>query len=354
MGGHKYLCPACGSEIYIYHSCGHSQCPLCQSIKREQWQDTLGNRLLAVPYTHTVFTIPHQLNTIAKKHPRDIYNLLHRSAWQTVRKLCADPTNLGALPGMISVLHTFGSDMKYHLHVHSLITFGGTHKHRWVWPKRKKKIAPYRQMCNTFRTVFIKGLDQLIKKKIIKVSNYASLRMEVMGRRWNVRNSYPTAQTGLIENYLARYINRVAISRSRLRYLEEQRRVQIVYNDYRNQIKDQPAPKAVKYLHPLTAIHQILQHLLPPYFQKSRYYGLHAGVVFHKVKHKMATLVRHNGHTVRTIFQILKSLLGLNPLVCQSCQHPYLIKIALVSDPAYLHLFLSPHRLQPPPQKADV
>jgi hypothetical protein len=66
---------------------------------------------LAVPYTHTVFTIPHQLNKIAKQYPKQIYNLLLRSAWETVKQLSADPTNVGALPGMISVLHTFGSDI---------------------------------------------------------------------------------------------------------------------------------------------------------------------------------------------------------------------------------------------------
>lgn len=350
LGGHKYVCKTCGTQIYIYHSCGHAQCPLCQSIKRAQWQDRLGGKLLAVPYTHTVFTIPHKLNHIAKRYPKPIYNLLIRSAWKTVKQLCRDPTNVGALPGMISVLHTFGSDMKYHLHVHCLITFGGIKNNKWVWPKRKKKIAPYRMMCRKFREIFIADLDKAVSKGNLDIPGYQDLRTEIFKCRWNVRNSYPTMQTGLIENYLARYINRVAISKNRLRYLESERQVQIVYNDYKNQQKDQAAPKAIKDLSPLVAIHQIIQHLLPPYFQKSRHYGLHSTCIFSQVKSHIPQLLRNAGQTIRTVFQILKDLLKISPLVCEKCQQPDLIRIPVMSDRQYIQHFLVTFRGRPPPQ----
>ena len=349
LGGHRYLCKKCGHEIFVYHSCGHSQCPLCQSIKRAQWQDQLGSKLLSVPYTHTIFTIPHQLNRIAKQHPVLIYNLLMRSAWKTIRKLCADPRHVGALPGMISVLHTFGSDMKFHLHVHSLITFGGVKDGQWIWPKRKKKVAPYRQICSTFKEVFLKGLDHIFPKLHIDSQEYQTLRAEIASRRWNVRSSYPTLQTGLIENYLARYINRVAISKNRLKYLEKEKQIQIVYNDYRGQQKNEPAPKAIKNLSPMVAIHQILQHLLPPYFQKSRYYGLHAAKTFKKIQATIPTLLRKNGHTIRTVFQILNDLLGLSPLTCEKCHQPSLITLPIAADPTYIpRMILSAKRRAPP------
>jgi hypothetical protein len=322
---------------------------LCQSIKRAQWQDRLGAKLLAVPYTHTVFTIPHQLNHVAKRYPKQMYNLLLRSAWWTVKQLCADPTNVGALPGMISVLHTFGSDMKYHLHVHSLITFGGLKNNMWVWPKRKKKIAPYRMMCRKFREIFISGLDKEVNTGSIDVTDYEEIRDEISKRRWNVRNSYPTLQTGLIENYLARYINRVAISKNRLKYLESEKQVQIVYSDYRNQQKDQAAPKSIKELSPLVAIHQIIQHLLPPYFQKSRHYGLHSTAIFSMVKGDIPQLLRNVGQTIRTVFQILKDLLKLNPLVCEKCHQPNLIRIPIMSDRDYIKLILTVPKGRPPP-----
>jgi len=323
---------------------------MCQSIKREQWQERLGSKLLKVPYTHTVFTIPHALNKIAKRYPKQIYNLVLRSAWETVKQLCADPTNVGGLPGMVSVLHTFGSDMKYHIHVHSLITFGGIQKGKWVWPKRRKKIAPYREISRKFRDIFLLGLDKLIFDGTIELVDYEGLRREICNRRWNVRNNYPTMQTGLIEDYLARYINRVAISKNRLRYLEEEKQVQIVYNDYRNQRDNKAAPKAIKELSPLIAIHQIMQHILPPYFQKSRHYGLHSPCIFKKIKDQIPQLLRNVGQTIRTVFEILKDLLKLNPLVCEKCKQPNLARIPIMSDRNYIQLILTARKGRSPPQ----
>lgn len=166
MGGHRITCNSCGSTHYIYHSCGHSQCPLCQSIKRAQWQDRLSARLLRVPYVHGIFTLPHELNGLIKRNKSQLYSVLMRSCWQTVKSLTNDPNQVGGLPGMISVLHTFGSDMKYHVHVHSLITFGGLAKDgKWCWPKHRKKLAPFRLMSRRFREVFMANVHVLIKQQ---------------------------------------------------------------------------------------------------------------------------------------------------------------------------------------------
>ena len=97
-------------------SCGHSQCPLCQNRKRELWQQRISEKMLAVPYVHTVFTTPHKLNKLALLNEKVIYNITMRAAWQTIKELCAKPENVGGTPGMIAVLHTFGSDMKHHVH----------------------------------------------------------------------------------------------------------------------------------------------------------------------------------------------------------------------------------------------
>ena len=112
LGGRSIVCKSCQTHHYIYHSCGHSHCPICQSIKREQWADKLNAELYKVPYVHTIFTLPHQLNGLAHQNESEIYSLLMKTAWQTIKVLTHNPNNLGALPGMIAVLHTFGSDMK--------------------------------------------------------------------------------------------------------------------------------------------------------------------------------------------------------------------------------------------------
>lgn len=320
LGGKMLVCKSCGTVRYIYHSCGHSQCPLCQSIKRAKWQDELSHKLLKVPYIHTVFTIPHELNYFGKKHPSILYNLVIRSSWQSIKRLTKQPENVGGLPGMVSVLHTFGSDMKYHIHVHSLITFGGLNQGKWMWPKRKKQIASYRSMCRAFREVFLKNLDRVIKKHQLDCpADWDNIRELIGTKRWNVRSTYPSIKTQIIEEYLARYINRVAISPSRLQFIAEQQKVKIIYNDYKNQIEGQVAPKAFKYLKPLIAIHQIVRHVLPPYFQKSRYYGLHASSTFKKITDQIPSYLKRNNQSIRTLFQILKGLLKINPYECETC-----------------------------------
>jgi len=126
LGGKVIKCKDCNHLHPIYFSCGHSRCPICSAIKREQWMDKFSARLLGVPYVHLVTTLPHYFNSLARRYPREIYNVLFRTTKKTVWKLYSNPDHLGATPGMTSVQHTWGSDMNYHVHIHSLLTFGLT------------------------------------------------------------------------------------------------------------------------------------------------------------------------------------------------------------------------------------
>lgn len=351
LGGQQMTCNKCGNTHYMYHSCGHSQCPLCQSIKRAQWQDKLSARLLKVPYVHGVFTLPHELNGLIKRNKSQLYSVLMRSCWQTVKSLTKDPNHVGGLPGMISVLHTFGSDMKFHVHVHALITFGGLGKDGvWYWPKRKKKLAPFRLMSSQFREVFLKNVGRLIKQDKIEVgSDWIELSESLRDKRWNVRTLYPTMNTELIEGYLARYINRVAISPSRLTYLQQEKAVLILYNDYKNQKKGKAAPKKTKPLRPLVAIHQMVSHVLPPYFQKVRYYGLHANATYERIEAQLPDTLKRSGHTIRTVFQILYELLKIRPYQCEVCGSGDYTMLEILPDQQYKFQFLSLSNGRSPP-----
>ena len=109
---------------------------LCQSYKRLTWQSKLSTRLLNVPYVHITFTLPKELRGLARRNEKQIYSILFKSAWQSVDKIGSE---IGAELGMISVLHTWGSDLKYHPHVHCLVTFGGLDtKSNWIWPKSNR------------------------------------------------------------------------------------------------------------------------------------------------------------------------------------------------------------------------
>ena len=334
MGGKIYQCNHCSKRRYMYLSCGSSLCPICQGIKREQWQDRLNTMMLKVPYTHITFTMPHQLNGLAKRNPRIIYNILMRSAWTTINQLAAEKDNLGALPGMIAVLHTWGSDLKYHVHVHTLVTFGGlSEENKWKWPARKHKLAPFRKVCSTFRTIFLKLLETQFKQKSVKHhSNYKELYAELIKKRWVVHHTRPSADTSTIQQYLSRYVCRIAITDSRLTYSQGKSQVTILYNDYQSQIPGQPAPKLTKILHPLIAIDQFLCHVPPKNFQRVRYYGIHANSLKNKIQSQITDKVKQNCQTLRTLFQIINQMIKSNPMQCDTCKKSSFTIIVLAAN----------------------
>jgi hypothetical protein len=354
-------CEGCGDVRFQYHSCGNNQCPQCQGIKRVQWQDRLSARMLAVPYVHTTFTLPHELNGLARRNRAEIYGLLLRSAWKTVDLLCRDEENVGGKAGMTAVLHSWGSDLKYHVHAHCLITFGGLSKDPkadWKWPKKKKRLAGYRKICGTFRAVFLKGLKALMpteeadrkKGDLVYHRTYEEMEVELMKKRWVVHNTFPTSDTKVIEEYLGRYICRIGITNSRLSYDAGGKNVQIEYNNYRKQEKGKAAPKDYKQLPPLMAMQMILQHQVPRYFQRVRHYGLHSGVTYKKIKDDLPEDLKRNGKTVRTVIQILKSMLKQAPNCCTKCGGFDFEEEQIAGDPAYIKQFIELKKRGPPVQ----
>ena len=365
LGGKRIDCEDCGNKHYVYFSCGQTQCPICQSIKRAQWQDKLGAKLLNVPYVHMVFTLPHELNPMMKLNQRMFYNTLYRMAWQTVKQLSEKEENIGGKPGMVAVLHTFGSDMKYHVHLHCLVTYGGLKNNEWQWPKKKKRIAPFREIRGTFKKLFIASIEKQLNKErvrmkeddyvetIIGLEKWDSIKEDIEKKQWNVSNSKPTMNSQQVEEYLGRYVNRVAISKSRLTYLNETKEVQIIYNDYRNQKKGEAAPKAVKKINPLVAIDQMMQHVLTPYFQKNRYYGLHASSTYKKLQASLPEKLKRQGRTIRTVFEILNHLLGKPAYECERCGSiNYEIK-EVRPDKKWKFNYLTLFLIRPPPLKVS-
>jgi len=297
--------------------------------------DKMSASLLKVPYVHCVFTLPHQLNGLARNNEKSIYSLILRVAWLTVRSI---------------LLHTFGSDLKYHIHVHALVTFGGLSvKNQWRYPSFKDKLDRYRTICSVYKKTFIHELLHLYNaNKINYHQPLDEIIKEVEKIRWVVHSTRPTMNTKVLEHYLARYINRVAISNNRLQYIKNQNRVIILYNDYKNQQKGHPAPKAYKELNPLLAIHQILQHVLPPHFQKSRRYGLH----HHALKniYIIPDALRREPLTIRTLFQIITELSKQKPFQCEVCGSTNLEIDLLIPDSSWIFNFIDSDNLRAPPE----
>jgi hypothetical protein len=244
-----------------------------------------------------------------------------RSAWSSLKQCCKDPGNLGAIPGAVMVLHTFGSDLKYHIHVHALVSFGGIDDgNNWQWPKRKRKVVPFRQMRSVFRKHFLDRLEKIYDNLESRIS-YDGLYDLLTKKSWCVHAEPPTTNTKILEEYLGRYICRIGLSKNRFHFDQVNDEVTILYKDYRNKNQSTgEVPRAIKTLRPLVAIDQILQHCLPAYFQKCRYYGLHASACKEKNKRVIPSRIRNNKERVKTLFQILRLMLGLEGISCKNCK----------------------------------
>lgn len=267
-----------------------------------------------------------------------------RSAWTALKKGALSHHNLGGTPGAIMVLHTFGSDLKYHIHAHCLVTFGGIDKSgQWKWPKRKNKIIPFRQLRATFRAEFIHNLIN-IYPALHTLLPLNVLQDDLMKKQWCVNQQPPTTNTSIIEQYLGKYICRVGLSKNRFHYDHINQSVTISFKDYRNTNKNNRiAPQATKTMIPLLAINQILQHALPPYFQKCRYYGLHASASLKKYRHTLPHYIKNNSDTIRTVFQIIKLMMGLKKMTlsCPKCEHLQFEKTLIKPDKSWIIPYLN-------------
>lgn len=356
MGGSMLVCKVCNKEHYIYHSCGHSRCSICQAIKREQWMDKMSKELLAVPYVHLITTMPHHFNGLARRNPEQMYNLLFRVTAQTVKTLSLDPAHLGANSGLISVLHTFGSDMNYHVHVHSLMTFGGIDSEGlWRYPKHKKRLCRNSKLRETFKRIFLHGLRKLFEQNLLEYHlGYDEVVAPIKDKQWSVFVTHPTMQTETIEKYLARYINRIAVTNSRLNYIKQNNEVHLQYNDYKNQQEGKPAPKETTTMSPLVFLNQLLQHLPPPHFQRKRRYGIHASAKGQLVKDSIEGSLARHGRTIRTVMEIISHLMHLTPFKCSNCGSQEFEQKQVLPDKLWIHQWITIPNIRAPDLRISI
>src|ERR1700735_2976698 len=160
LGGHLDECTRCGHRAISYNSCRNRHCPKCQNQLRDRWLAARRAELLAAPYGHVVFTLPHQLAPLAMQNKELIYGLLFRASAQTLIQIAADARHLGAEIGFFSVLHTWNQKLQHHPHVHCVVAAGGLtrdHTH-WVRPRNPRFFLPQGVLSEVFRGKFIAGL----------------------------------------------------------------------------------------------------------------------------------------------------------------------------------------------------
>jgi hypothetical protein len=284
LGGHVEACQECAHRRIAYNSCRNRHCPRCQGAAARTWLAEREADLLPVGYFHVVFTLPAEVADIAFQNKSVVYDLLFRAASDTMLTIAADPKHLGARIGITAVLHTWGSAMTHHPHVHMIVPGGGIARDgsRWV-SSRPAFLLPVRVLGKLFRRLFLTRLVALhdagklafFGSMALLADRRAFLRhlSPVRTKRWVVYAKAPLAGPQAVLAYLSRYTHRVAISNSRLIGFDEAG-VTFRYKDYRRQGADR---QQVMTLGAHEFIRRFLLHVLPRGFHRIRHYGLFAG-----------------------------------------------------------------------------
>ena len=258
LGGQLYLCQQCDEALYSYHSCQNRHCPKCQNHQANDWlQQQLGG-LLPVPYFLLTFTLPKELRELARANQKAVYNILFRASAASLQQLAWDERFVGGQVAMVGVLHTWTRDLRYHPHVHYMVSGGGLDDDgRWR-SSRPDFLVPVQALSIIFRA---KVRDELKKADL-----FAKVEEHVWHKAWVV-HCEAVGNGAAAFKYLAPYIFRVAISNKRILKLEDGK-VTFAYKDSASQQMKSATVSAEEF------IRRFLQHVLPKRFIKVRYYGL--------------------------------------------------------------------------------
>jgi hypothetical protein len=279
LGGHVARCEECSHTQISYNSCRNRHCPKCQAAAAKAWLAEREAELLPVPYYHVVFTLPAQISDIAYQNKAVIYDLLLKASAETLITIAADPKHLGARVGVLSVLHTWGSALTHHPHVHMIVPGGGISLDgsRWV-SCRPGFFLPVRVLSRLFRRLFLERLTAAHQQlaffgqhaPLANAQAFATYLAPLRKTEWVVYSKRPFGGPQAVLAYLSRYTHRVAISNSRL-VAFDQHGVTFRWKDYRVESPDRSK------LMTLTTdefIRRFLIHVLPRGFHRIRHYGL--------------------------------------------------------------------------------
>ncbi|MBK9325436.1 MAG: IS91 family transposase [Hydrogenophilales bacterium] len=281
LGGHALYCDTCDHVEVSYNSCRNRHCPKCQARAAQRWLEARMADLLPVEYYHVVFTLPEPISALAYPNKAVIYRLLFDVAAETLMTIAADPKHLGARIGATLVLHTWGSAMTHHPHVHGIVPGGGLAPdgERWV-ACRRGFFLPVRVLSRLFRRRFIESLEKCQRAGQLRFFGeqagladtvaFARWLAPLRHQEWVVYAKRPFAGPEAVLAYLSRYTHRVAISNSRLVAMEDGN-VSFRWKDYR--AKGRTRHKTMT----LTAdefMRRFLLHGLPTGFHRIRHYGL--------------------------------------------------------------------------------
>jgi hypothetical protein len=278
LGGHRYRCQQCGRTHFVPHSCRNRHCPLCQGQAAHRWLEQQEAALLAVPYFHLVFTLPHELNPLIRQNPRVLYPLLFAAASQTLLEL--GQNRFQAQVGITAVLHTWSQTLLDHYHLHCIVTGGGLAGQGLRWAAASPHyLFPVTALSAVFRGKFCAGLQRLYAAGQLEFHGqlapwaarprFQQLVRQATRRPWVVYAKRPFAGPQQVRAYLSRYTHRVAISPRRLLHLDAQTRtVTFAWKDYADGAQSKTMTLGVGEF-----VRRFCLHLLPKGLVKIRHFG---------------------------------------------------------------------------------
>ena len=327
LGGHVDVCPSCGYEHPSYNSCRNRHCPKCQALAQHNWIEQRSERLLDVGHFHVVFTLPSELRPLAQLAPREVFDALFHAAADTLLEL--GDSHLEARLGATLVLHTWTRALRFHPHVHAIVTAGGL----------ALDGKSFRR-CNPGYLFNVEAMGKLLRGKVLCALSMAHaagafahvaafqdplgfprLMAKVAKLRWNVYAKAPFNTSKHVVSYLGRYTHRVGIANSRLLDVTDERVVFRTRGD------------ATETLHPVEFLWRFVQHVLPDGFHKIRHIGLYTAPRKLDAARQFLAMARWVPQPPFSWPQKLLELTGRDVRLCPLCLAP-LLQLPLLPDDA--------------------
>ncbi len=319
-------CEECGHLELHNNSCRNRNCPCCQAVQKEIWIDARKAEVIDSPYFHVVFTLPAELNSIIYNNQKLSYAAMHKCASDTLITLASDNKYLGATPGIIQVIHTWGQEMNYHPHIHCIVTGAGLTKTKQLKKSRNKFFIPVKVLGKVFRGKFLNAIESLYKNNKLVFSNndkkynksfyWSGFRDSLYKKDWIPYIKETFNGFGNAIDYLGRYTHRIAISNARIKKVTK---VDTTFfaKDYKTGGSKEVTISNKEF------IRRFLMHVLPSGFQKIRYYGF----LNNRCKNKNLNLIsKITGKELfkslyqnMTLGEKLLTLWNINIKLCKKC-----------------------------------
>lgn len=328
LGGHMKVCNSCGYEHPAYNSCGNRHCPKCQTLSKVRWVKKRQEELLPAKYFHNVFTLPHNLNVLARPNKKTLYDILFKSVSETLLEF--GENELGGKIGFLAILHTWDQKLLEHIHLHCIIPAGAVSadKKRWTVPASDDFLFSIKALSKVFRGKFLCYLRNAYSQGKLtfagKSTEYESkegfkaLIDGLYRTDWVVYSKNPFAGPEKVLDYLGRYTHRIAISNERIKYVKDGN-VTFTYRDRKDGNKKKDITLSASEF-----IRRFLAHVLPNFYTRIRHFGFLANSNRKEniacVKKLLGVSSYTGEREKQSVQEIMMELTGEDILKCPHCK----------------------------------